>query len=103
MTVDADQKVMPELEAHACDGLTRFAELNGFVSGALHKRDDGGRLVQYLQWETEADHLACMNDPRWDKIPSTRRFMELIESGQARIDVRSYAVIAATTAPSTGS
>lgn len=93
VTVDADPTLMPDLEVHARDGLTRFAELDGFVSGALHKSEDGGRLVQYLQWKTKADHLACMNDARWDKIPSTQRFMDLVNSGQAKIDVRTYHVV----------
>ena len=34
VTVGTDPKLMPELEAHARKGLTRFAELDGFVSGA---------------------------------------------------------------------
>ena len=33
VTVDADEDVMPELEAHAKDGLKRFGEFEGFVSG----------------------------------------------------------------------
>ena len=64
VTVDADPDLIPELEAHARDGLARFASFKGFLSGALHKSADGGRLIQYLQWETEADHLACMHDPQ---------------------------------------
>ena len=75
VTVDAEPEVMPELQAHARNGLVRFAELKGFVSGALHASTDGTRIVQYLQWETEADHLDCMHDPRWDEMPSTKRIM----------------------------
>ena len=33
VTVDAEPDVTPELEAHARNGLTRFAELDGFISG----------------------------------------------------------------------
>lgn len=94
VTVDADPEVLPELQAHARDGLGRFATFPGFVSGALHRSADGGRMVQYLQWRTEADHLACMAHPGWDDLDSTRRFMELVNSGVARMDVRTYEVMA---------
>lgn len=98
VTVDAASQVIAELEAHARYGLARFPDFAGFVAGALHRSTgtgaDGARLVQYLQWKTEADHLACVNDPRWDELPSTARFMELVASGQATIDVRTYDVLA---------
>ena len=98
VTVDADAELVPELEAHARDGLRRFAEMPGFIAGALHRSDDGGRLVQYLQWASEADHLACMRDPRWDELPSTRRFMEVAASGASTVDVRVYDVVADSSA-----
>ena len=93
VTVDADPGIMADLESHARKGLELFAKRKGFISEALHKSTDGGRLVQYLQWETEKDHLECLNDPKWDAIPSTQRFMELVRSGQAKIDVRVYNVM----------
>ncbi|RLW69671.1 MAG: hypothetical protein B6D68_01785 [spirochete symbiont of Stewartia floridana] len=96
VTVDAPAETISEMEFHARDGLVRFKEYKGFVSGALHKSTDGKRLIQYLQWETEADHLACMNDPRWDDRPSTRRFMEHVESGGAQTDVRVYEVVSSS-------
>ena len=99
VTVDADPEIVPELEEHARDGLDRFARLRGFISGALHKSDDGGRLVQYLQWKTVDDHLACVHHPQWDDLPSTRRFMELVGSGRATMDVRTYRVVASADAP----
>ena len=96
VTVDADPEIVTEMEKHARDGLMLFADFDGFVSGALHRSADGGRLVQYLQWRSEADHRTCMNDPRWDTFGSTQRFMERIASGEARIDVRVYGVVAAS-------
>ena len=98
VTVDANLAIMPELEAHARYGLARFRELRGLVSGACHRSADGTCLAQHLQWETEADHLACVQHPQWDEIPSTRRFMELVDSGQATIDVRIYDVVASNEA-----
>ena len=94
VTVDAAVEVMPELEAHARYGLTRFPEFPGFISGTLHKRADGTRIVQLLYWRTEADHLACIHDPQWDDVPSTRRFLELVASGDARMEVETFRVVA---------
>lgn len=99
VTVDAEASVMPELEVHAREGLLRFAEFPGFLGGATHRSADGTRLVQYLRWRTEAHHLACMHDSRWDDLPSTHRFMELVQSGRASMDVRVYDVVAAREAP----
>lgn len=93
VTVDADANVIGQMEPHAREGLTWFADFNGFVSGALHRSTDGSRLIQYLQWKSEKDHMACMNHPSWDDNPSSRRFMEFVESGQARVDVRVYDVV----------
>ena len=64
VTVDTESDVMSELEDHARAGLAAIAELDGFISGALHRSTDGSRLIQYLQWRGEVSHRACMNDPR---------------------------------------
>ncbi len=58
--------------------------------------DDGTRLVQYLRWQTEADYHSCISDPRWESVPSAQRFMLLVESGEARMDVRVYRVVTDT-------
>ncbi len=92
VTVDGDPSVIEEIKPHAQDGLRRFREFPGFISGSLHQSIDGGRLVQYLQWKTEADHLACMNDPRWEELPSARHFLETIAKRRAVLDVRTYRV-----------
>ena len=93
VTVDAPVTIMSEMESHARAGLRLFPEFEDFVSGALHKSADGGRLVQYLQWKTEENYFACMNDPRWDDLPSARRFLDHVDSGEARVNVRIYNVI----------
>ena len=94
VTVDAEAELMPTLEAHARYGLTRFPEFDGFISGALHKSADGTRLVQYLRWRSEADHLACIHDPCWDTDPSSKRFLDLAESEGVTMEVRVYEVVA---------
>lgn len=93
VTVDAEPELLSTLEAHARMGLRRFLESSGFLGGALHVSSDGGRLVQYLQWASEAEYLACVNDPVWDDVPSTQSFLEAVDSGRARLDARLYRVI----------
>ena len=97
VTVDASEHAMREIEAHARLGLARFPDYTGFISGALQISADRTRLVQYLQWQSEGDHRRCIDDPMWDDLPSTKRFMELVDSGAASMDLRVYDVVA--TAP----
>lgn len=92
VTLDAPAEVLGELKRHAEVGLDRFPGYPGFVGGALHLSDDGTRLVQYLQWRTEEEYLACANDPSWDELPSTGLFMEAWESGRAAVDARAFSV-----------
>ena len=93
VTVDAPAEVMPDLLAHARYGLGVFEEFEGFLRGALHLDDGGTRLLQYLVWRSEAEHLACMHDPRWDELESTRRFMDIVNSDGATMEVRTMRIV----------
>lgn len=92
VTLDAPAEVLARLKGHAEAGLNRFPGYPGFVGGALHVSADGTRLVQYLQWSSEEEYLACVNDPRWDELPSTKVFMEAFETGSAIVDARAFTV-----------
>ena len=85
---------MQDLEAHARYGLSRFPEYSGFLSGALHKNADGTRIVQYLRWESEANYQACVSDPQWESGSSSQRFLALVASGEVRMDVKVYEIVA---------
>ncbi|MBW3590403.1 MAG: antibiotic biosynthesis monooxygenase [Actinobacteria bacterium] len=37
--------------------------LPGFVSASIHKSLDGGRVINYAQWESREDFEAMMNEP----------------------------------------
>ena len=93
VTVTASPELLPELEVHAKYGLQRFPEFSGFLFGALQHSEDGTQFVQYLQWSTEAEYSACINDASWDEVPTSRRFMELLQSGDATMDVRAYSLV----------
>ncbi len=93
VTVDADTDFMPALRHHARMGLDQFPSYPGYLSGALHLSDDGTRLVQYLQWRSETDYRACVEDSAWDRFPSTAVFLEAASAGEARVDARVFVVV----------
>jgi hypothetical protein len=94
VTVDAQPAILAEMSAHADRGLELFAEFPGYLGGALHTSRDGGRLVQYLQWSSQAEYERCVADDSWDELPSTARFLSYVESGDAVVDARVFAVAA---------
>lgn len=96
VTIDAPPEIVAEMEGHARTGLQKFPEHRGFIGGALHRSVDGGRLVQYLQWSSESDYQACMNDPRWEDLPSTSKFLALASSPHVKLDARIYTILAAS-------
>ena len=63
VTVDGKLADMEFVIQHTSNGLNRFSQFDGFISGATHVSDDGNRVVQYLQWDSKEAHEACMNDP----------------------------------------
>ncbi len=95
VTVDGEGDAMMEAQTHAAAGLEEFAQFDGFVSGATHFSTDGTRIVQYLQWQTQAHHEACMQDPRWGESESSRRFLELVGNGTLTVTVNVFDVVAA--------
>ncbi|MEN8374829.1 MAG: hypothetical protein ABFS34_05215 [Gemmatimonadota bacterium] len=94
VTVDAPEALLGEMAEHARAGLARFRECDGFLGGALHVTRDGGRLLQYLRWRDEAAYDACIDDPRWDEMPTTAPFLAAVREGRATLDASAYAVVA---------
>ncbi len=92
VTVDGTAEAIARILDHATEGLSAFAGFKGFRGGATHRSSDGRRLVQYLQWDSEADHLACIGDPCWDKSPSSRQFKDMMEVGDIAVDMRTYLI-----------
>jgi heme-degrading monooxygenase HmoA len=55
-------------QAAVIAALSRFTEtvtmhLPGFIGSSLHASLDGSRVLNYVQWRTEADHAAMMRHP----------------------------------------
>lgn len=93
VTVDAPLDVMDDLVAHARAGIRRFGDCQGFVDGTLHRSEDGRRLVQYLRWASVAAYETCRDDPRWDGLPTTDRFMALAATDAVTLDARVFEVL----------
>lgn len=93
VTVDGEDNEMRFVVNHASAGLDRFSSFAGFMAGATHLSEDGKRVIQYLQWESRETHEACMNHPSWDENESSKRFVEMMESGTIRVDVRIYDIV----------
>ena len=100
VTLDAPMEHMPTLLSHASLGIERFPAYPGYRQGTLHVSLDGTRLIQYLVWDSEAEYEACVGDPRWDEMESTRRFMGIVELPEVQIDVRAYQVLRHSERPS---
>ena len=104
VTVDAETEILDDMLEHARLGVaTYFGECEGFIAGALHVSADRTRIVQYLQWESEAAYLQCRDDPRWDALGSTRRFHDHITAGRALVDARLFEVLVDSGEPADGS
>ena len=94
VTVDGEAEDLEFVAGHASEGLEQFSQFDGFIAGATHISEDGERVIQYLQWESEEAHEACMEDPSWAEDESSQKFMELMESGDITVDVRIYDIVA---------
>jgi hypothetical protein len=100
VTVDAEAEILEDMLEHARLGVTTyFNEYGGFIAGALHLSADGTRLVQYLQWESEAAYVRCRDDPQWDDLDSAGRFLDHVTAGRALVDAHLFEVVADSRQP----
>lgn len=86
--VSVDPSEQGELLAIMSRAAPVFARQPGFVSSSLHRSRDGSRVLNYLQWRTQADHEACMTSA--EVAAAGKDFMTFAESGRARFEVRTY-------------
>jgi quinol monooxygenase YgiN len=65
-----------------------FKMQKGLVSVHMHLSHKGDHTMTLLVWETEKDHLACMNSPdfgQWNQI-----WQDLINNGKLRWELDTY-------------
>ncbi len=99
-TVLVEFHTTPETQGEVLDTLIAGADLfpsqPGFVSQHFHRSHDGARVLCYVQWRSEADHLACYQSP--DVAARGKAVNDLVESGKATMEVRTYDVAHGTEA-----
>lgn len=71
--------------------LPAIARQPGFRSSAVHKGADGTRIVNYLRWYSEADHLACMQSE--EVAAAGGDFMAFVEARGVTIEIGVYEVV----------
>ena len=101
VTVDADERVLPDMVAHARAGLVALTDRPGFCDGRLHVSRDGRRLVLQQRWVSEAAYVRWRDDPRWNDLASTRVFMDHVAAGRARVDARTFDLVVDADGPET--
>ena len=92
VTMDCEPDDQDELinVAKQTEGI--FARQPGFISSALHRKGDGTRVLQYLQWESKEANDACMASSDWQD-GTADAFMAFIHSGKATMDPADYEVV----------
>jgi quinol monooxygenase YgiN len=77
-TIEKGQKVMtlvniftvsPDKQEELADLLVRatndtMRHLPGFVSASIHRSLDGGKVINYAQWQSQADFAALKKNPK---------------------------------------
>jgi len=65
-----------------------FRRMKGFVSLRKHLSTDGTEQMGYWQWESRADHEACMQHEDW--APFAAKWEALQQSGKFRFELQTY-------------
>lgn len=91
VTLTCDPADQDALLGLARGALPTFARQPGFVSSTLHKSTDGARVVNYLRWRSEADHLACMQSAEIAEAGAD--FMAFVEDRKVSIALGVYDVV----------
>ena len=83
-----DEAHRDKVVALARDSAPIFRKQPGLVSMTMHIARDGSHTMGYLVWESEADHLNCMQSPDFEGI--NPRFNTLFESGEGVFELATY-------------
>ena len=90
--LDCEPEIQEKLVELSREMMSLFARQPGFISKSLHRRLDNRGLLTYLQWEREADHLACQANP--EIAEAGKELMTWVSEGKVTIDIGTYEVLA---------
>ena len=100
-TVMVEYDTKPDTQAEVLAAIENLAGLfpsqPGFVSQHVHRSHDGQRIVVYVQWRTEQDHINCYNNPELKRLGAS--LMQLVEAGKAQMSVQTYEIAESAEAP----
>lgn len=88
VTLKVPEERQAEILRLAQGNLPVFAQQPGFLSAQVFRSHDGMRILTWLQWESQADHEACMQSQDWAQCDP--RFSTLLDRGTIQMDVRTY-------------
>ena len=91
VTVTVPPSHRDELVAIMVETAPVFAAQPGFVSSHLHRSHDAGRVINYIQWQSAADHQACMASP--EVAAGGQPFMDFVERHGLEVDVRTFDIV----------
>lgn len=89
--LDFDPALKDEAIALAKDTAPIFRRQKGNQGVWAHESTDGTQTMMYLLWETEADHLACMQSA--DFAATNSKFEALMKSGKVAFTLNTYATV----------
>ena len=64
----------------------------GFIAVTYNLSNEGNETMMYWEWQTEADHEACMNSPDWLKI--VEQSAQIFQTEGVEFSMESYERIA---------
>ena len=103
-TVMVEFVTKPDTQGEVVSTLQKLAGMfpaqPGFVSQHFHRSHNGERVVCYVQWRTEKDHLDCYNNPELEALGAD--LMKLVEDGKAQMSVHTYDIVESAEAPRPG-
>lgn len=88
VTLKVPESQLEDVLRLARGNLPIFARQPGFISARIYCSHDRTRVLTWLQWETQADHEACMQSPDWAQCDP--QFSVLLDRGTMQMDVRTY-------------
>jgi heme-degrading monooxygenase HmoA len=90
---EAAEEVYEEVVKLYESSMSIFEKQKGFLGGTVLKSADTNKLVGVLQWQSRADHEACLQSPVWQGLKDAPRWFELMESGKIKTQPEVYTVL----------
>lgn len=88
ITLKVPESRQEEVLQIAQKNLPIFARQPGFLSARIYRSQDGTRILNGLNWASQADYEACMESPEWAQ--GDPQLFVLLDRGIIEMEVRTY-------------